>query len=69
MKFEKFVEVPYERKAKPARMYVGQIIVRKGIAPGYVPQLKCDMRRAMRDDGMEFSTGWDSADYAIRRDK
>ena len=69
MKFERFSGVPHQKHAMPGRMNVGQIVIRKNVKRAYVAQLKQKMRRAMRDEGMEFSISWDGPAFAIRRDK
>ena len=69
MTFKKFTGAKDELRARPDRMTIGQVVIRKNIKRDYLAQLKMAMRKAMKDRHMEFSVGWDGADYAIRRDK
>lgn len=56
------------RRPRPAGMRVGEIVVRKPSA-AYESVLKVLMRKAMREQGMEFSIARKGAEFAIRRDK
>lgn len=56
------------RKPSPAKMDVGEIVTRK-YSRQRVYQLRVQMRKAMKAEGMEFSEARDGDMYAIRRDK
>jgi len=66
MAFERFTGA---RKVTPARMEIGQIVIRKSIARKTITALRTAMRKAMRDHGMQFSVDEGDGWYAIRRDK
>lgn len=55
------------RQALPQNMFVGQIVRRK-CKPSTVKQLKCMMRKAMREKGWTYSIHESERLFVIRRD-
>jgi len=70
MPFVKFLpkEGPRFNNPMPRRMKVGQVAIRR-CNDTYVMQLKSLMRRAMRNEGMQFSIYENKTKFVIRRDK
>jgi len=58
-----------QHRPLPSTMYVGQILARTAPCLRTRCTLAEDMRKAMREQGMEFSVADDGEVYAIRRDK
>lgn len=64
--FVKFAELP-KRPPTPAKMYVGQVVVRENASRSYRCQLRVLLRNATQQ-GMTFSVDDAAGYFAIRRD-